>query len=82
MLRLLASAALLVAVPSAALAAPDNSANSREKLICKKFLETGSLVKGHRVCKTKSEWEKERANIRASVVGGGACASGQSGTCQ
>ena len=29
-----------------------------EKLICRKQVETGSLVKGKRTCMTRSEWAK------------------------
>lgn len=44
--------------------APEKSADARDKMVCKRFLETGSLVKGHRVCKTKAEWERERENLQ------------------
>lgn len=33
---------------------------SSGKMICKKFVDTGSLVKGRKICKTSSQWEKER----------------------
>ncbi|MDB5720315.1 MAG: hypothetical protein JWP15_933, partial [Alphaproteobacteria bacterium] len=53
--RLLASVGLLAAVAAAASAAPrqpEKAVDGRDKLICKRFLETGSLVKGYRTCKT------------------------------
>jgi hypothetical protein len=84
MLRLLASAALLGAVATAALAGPaekPEKPSNGEKLVCKRFVETGSLVKGTKTCKTKREWDRERANIRESFTGGGSCASGQTGNC-
>jgi hypothetical protein len=46
----------------------ERSADARDKVLCKKFLETGSLVKGTRICKTKAEWEKDRDNARASAI--------------
>ncbi|MDB5720314.1 MAG: hypothetical protein JWP15_932 [Alphaproteobacteria bacterium] len=82
--RLLASAALLGLVATAAFAAPreksEKASDSREKMICKRFVETGSLVKGTRSCKPKREWDAERENIRASI-GSGSCASSERGTC-
>jgi len=42
----------------------EKAADSRDKMICQRFVETGSLVRGVRVCKTKAEWEQERDNIR------------------
>lgn len=43
---------------------PEKSADSAEKMICKRFPETGSLVKTYRICKTKREWERGRDNVR------------------
>ncbi|WP_236554675.1 hypothetical protein [Novosphingobium sp. 9U] len=60
----------------------DKAGDAGEKMMCKRFLETGSLVKGHRVCKTKRDWEREREAIRASTSSSGSCASqGLSGGC-
>jgi hypothetical protein len=44
--------------------APERSADSRDKVICKRFNKTGSLVSVYRTCKPKSEWDRERDNIR------------------
>ncbi|KAK0331134.1 hypothetical protein LTR94_030115, partial [Friedmanniomyces endolithicus] len=65
------SAALTLAVLAAAApaapaapATPTASPDARERMVCKRFLETGSLVKSYKTCKTNAEWERERANIR------------------
>lgn len=58
--------ALMAAIgPSLAVAAPAASAEPAvkpafddEKLICRKQVETGSLVRGKRVCMTRAEWAK------------------------
>lgn len=59
--------------PGRASDAPEAAADKQEKLICKRFIETGSLVKGYRTCKSKREWERERENIRAPRVTSGSC---------
>lgn len=60
----------------------ERSADPRDKMICKRFLETGSLVRGYRTCKTKGEWERERDNIRAAGGGGDSCRNrGNGGGC-
>lgn len=71
MMRSLAAAVLLL-TSAAAQAAPqksdeqEKSADSAEKVICKRFAQTGSLVASKRVCKTKRDWERERDSIRAA----------------
>jgi hypothetical protein len=89
MLRVLGVAMLALAVPAASLAAkpnqadePEKAADKGEKMICKRFMETGSLVKGYRACKTKRDWEREREAARAVTSNSGSCASqGLSGGC-
>jgi hypothetical protein len=48
--------------------APERAADARDKMICKRFVRTGSLVDGYRTCKTKWEWERERENLRQQSV--------------
>ncbi|MBW6525679.1 hypothetical protein KZ813_02365 [Sphingomonas sp. RHCKR7] len=48
--------------------APERAADARDKVICKRFVRTGSLVDGYRTCKTKWEWERERENLRQQSV--------------
>lgn len=35
-----------------------------EKLVCKKITETGSLVKRHKVCLTRAQWDRSQENHR------------------
>lgn len=84
MLGLIVSSLLLVAGTSVNLglqAAPagEQAADPQDKMICKRFVETGSLVKGYRTCKTKREWENERSNIRSGGPGGSACRDAANG---
>ena len=48
--------------------APERAAGARDKMICKRFVRTGSLVAGYRTCKTKWEWERERENLRQQSI--------------
>jgi len=59
--------------------APERVSDSQDKMICKRFIETGSLVRGYRTCKTKREWERERDNIRASGPGVDSCSARANG---
>jgi len=71
---LIATAAAVAAEP----AKPDaieKAADPQDKMICKRFVETGSLVKGYRTCKTKREWDQSRAEARAKMTQG-SCAAG------
>jgi hypothetical protein len=43
----------------------EKAADSKDRVVCKRFLRTGSLVDGYRTCKTKGEWERERDNLRS-----------------
>ena len=55
-------------------AAPAAPADPMEKVICRRFTETGSLTKAKRVCLTKREWvladEKGRALAEKMVEDG------------
>lgn len=60
----------------------EKSSDNGEKMICKRFMETGSLVKARRVCKTKQDWQRERDAIRSASSASGSCAGpGISGGC-
>jgi hypothetical protein len=81
---------LLPALVQAALPDKDGAekaADPRQKVICKRFVKTGSLVDAYRTCKTKAEWDRDRETMRASMtVGSGACnrpddSSGPAGAC-
>lgn len=77
------AAALLAGTSLAASAAdaPERAGDPQDKMICKRFIETGSLVKGYRECKTKREWDRERLNIRTSTLMSGGCNSAETGNC-
>jgi hypothetical protein len=64
MLKLLLIAS--IAIPTAAIAAEDKS-DKRERRICKRQAETGSLVKARRNCLTESEWKRAQENTRQGV---------------
>ncbi|MEO7692062.1 MAG: hypothetical protein ABIS51_22445 [Sphingomonas sp.] len=59
--------------------AVERSTDAQDKMICKRFVDTGSLVRGTRVCKTKHEWELDRAQIRARGPGVDSCRSRANG---
>ncbi len=88
MLRLLTLAGLILMSATAGIAGEptktddrEKSADKADKMICKRFLETGSLVKGYRQCKTKRDWEREREAIRSAGRSGSCAAEGLTGGC-
>jgi len=55
------SVAFFVATMLAEAATPAPTAavpNPQDKIICKRFLETGSLVKATKICHKRSEWAR------------------------
>jgi hypothetical protein len=83
-----AAIVLILAAGGAVAEAPQRSADTAERagdaqdrIICKRFVETGSLVKGYKTCQTKREWERERDNIRSPRSASGSCNSAESGNC-
>ena len=62
------SGAAVAAAPTASADKAEKTADAGDKMICKRFVETGSLVKGYRTCKPKWEWERERENLRSFSV--------------
>lgn len=64
------AAALIFLSSSVAMAStPQNpgSAPEAEKVTCKKRMETGSWVKGRRVCHTASEWRELAQNAQDTL---------------
>jgi hypothetical protein len=76
----LVSAAAAQSAPRSA-DAPEKAADARDKIVCKRFVKTGSLADSYRTCKTKWEWERERDNVR-QVNWSSPCKSGESGNCE
>jgi len=61
--------------------APESAAGARDKIVCKRFVKTGSLVDGYRTCKTKWEWERERENVSQLSVSDSCRNRGTGGSC-
>lgn len=57
---MIVSPAMFVALmfADAAASAPPPAPNPADKIVCRRILETGSLVKGQRVCHTRAEWAR------------------------
>lgn len=47
---------------------PERASDPNDRVICKRFVRTGSLVDGYRECKTKWEWQRERDDRRQLSV--------------
>ena len=58
----LAGATTAQAAPRQGVDSPETAAGNPDKIVCKRFVRIGSLVGGYRTCKTKKEWERERAD--------------------
>jgi hypothetical protein len=61
--------------------AAERAADSPEKLICKRFPKTGSLIGNERICKTKADWQRERDELRTPVRSTGCQTTTPSGVC-
>ncbi len=59
----------------------ERSADDSGKVICKKFPETGSLVRTYRICKTKAEWELGRDRVREGMRNNPASCGSANGAC-
>ena len=59
----------------------ERASDAPEKVICKRFTETGSLVRAQRVCKTKRDWDRERAVIRSAPTMDSCSVRGEAGNC-
>ncbi len=70
-----------VNTPSTPTGAVSQSTDSQDKIVCKRFIETGSLVKGYRVCKTKRDWARAREAIRGAGPGSSSCVRDAGGGC-
>jgi hypothetical protein len=85
MLRVIAIAMLVLSGPVAAERtkrdAPERTTDNRDKVICKRFAETGSLVSSKRVCKSKADWERDRDNLRESTRSTSCGNVGNGGSC-
>jgi hypothetical protein len=41
---------------------------NRDRIVCRRFLRTGSLVDSYRTCKTNREWQREHENLQRLSV--------------
>ncbi|MEO5867031.1 MAG: hypothetical protein ABIS14_01370 [Sphingomonas sp.] len=68
----LSIAFLLVAQSSMASAhavsAGERASDDPNKMICKRFVEIGSLVGTTRTCKTKADWARDREEARSQAA--------------
>lgn len=76
----LASASAVQSAPRQA-DTQERAADPRDKVVCKRFVKTGSLADSYRTCKTKGEWDRERDNVR-QINWSNPCKSAESGTCE
>jgi hypothetical protein len=61
---LLVAAAPAVAAEQGRAHASAPARDSRDRVVCRRFLRTGSLVDSYRTCKTNGEWQREHENIQ------------------
>ena len=59
----MASTPAISAEPSRSGASPV-AQDSRDRVVCRRFLRTGSLVDSYRTCKTNREWQREHENLQ------------------
>ena len=81
-----AAAALLSTVASAYAAAPSSDTTAkagdpRDQIVCRRFVRTGSLVDGYRICKTNREWQRDRAEIQREEMSDSCRNRGTTGAC-
>jgi hypothetical protein len=58
---------LLAAAPETATPAEAKAEKPAEKKVCRKQIETGSLIKGKKVCYTAKQWQKMADDARDEV---------------
>ncbi len=67
MLLAVATGLLLASAPEPAPTPQPAAEQPAEKKICRKQIETGSLIKGKKVCFTSKQWQKLADNARDDV---------------
>jgi hypothetical protein len=55
---------LAIALVAAPVVAEESVKPDANKLVCKRFQKTGSLVGTNRVCRTKADWERARTDAQ------------------
>jgi hypothetical protein len=64
MLSALSIIVVLVASATADSQATPQTGDSADKVVCKKQVDTGSLVRAKKICRTRAEWEKANTVAR------------------
>ena len=78
-LLLAAAAPVFAATPASDQEAQgEKASDDKDKMVCKRFADTGSLVSSHRICKPKRDWERSRANS-TSMNAANSCATSGAG---
>jgi hypothetical protein len=72
-----AAAGAAYAVPSSG--GPSAKGDQRDRIICRRFIRTGSLVDGYRTCKTRAEWDREHENVQHFSVSDSCAHRGEGG---
>jgi hypothetical protein len=60
---------------------PERTSDAPDKMICKRYPETGSLVRTVKVCATKADWEKKRQDLQRLSVSNGCRVLSEGGRC-
>lgn len=79
MLHALVTGFLMMAAPESPATPAVAASQPEEKKICRKQMETGSLIKGKKLCYTARQWQKMADNARDDVerTAGSGSRSGQ-----
>jgi len=56
------------------------AAEDKNKIVCKTWAPTGSLIANSRECRTRHDWDRMRIDT-SHIVQGGSCNSAETGTC-
>lgn len=76
MLLAVVTGLLLAGAPEAAPTTAAAADKPEEKMVCRREVETGSLIKGKRICMTAKQWQKiadaNRAEYESRVSSGSA----------
>ena len=67
MLLVLVSGLMLATAPGNSTAAEPPATPTEEKKICRKQIETGSLIKGKKICFTAKQWQRMADAARDDV---------------
>jgi hypothetical protein len=59
--------AFAITAPAAASEEKGKETPDSERVVCKTIRTTGSRLQGERVCKTKSQWDEEKAQARQKM---------------